>query len=123
MESLSQHPDRTKSHANSFERPHSIETLGSANKIIMVDGTIENVDTNAFGDELDQMPCGYDWSPQFLGSLAVGPTIRSLTTMVTDYLTGAIFSKYLCLSRLGTPFKHAVCLISHIFHKRTCQYL
>ncbi|KIL91916.1 hypothetical protein FAVG1_04319 [Fusarium avenaceum] len=36
----------------------------------MADGTIENVDKNAFGDELDQMPYGYYWSPQFLGSLA-----------------------------------------------------
>ncbi|KAG5664674.1 hypothetical protein KAF25_008408 [Fusarium avenaceum] len=60
----------TKSHANSFERPRSIETLGSANNIVMADGTIENVDKNALGDELDQMPYGYYWSPQFLGSLA-----------------------------------------------------
>lgn len=110
MESLSQHPDRTKSYANSFERPRSIGTLGSANNIIMADGTIENVDKNAFGDELNQMPHGYYWSPQFLGSLAVSPITRFLTTMVTDYLTGAILSKHLCLSRLGTPFKHAVCI-------------
>jgi hypothetical protein len=108
MESLSQHPDRTKSHVNSFERLRSIETLGSANKIIMADGTIEKVDKNALGDELDQMPSGYYWSPQFLGSLAVSQTTRSLTARVTDYLTGAIFSEYLCLSRLGTPFKHSV---------------
>lgn len=104
MASLKQYLDRTKSHANSFEGPRSVEFLGSANKIIMADGTVEYVDKNALGDDLHQMPYGYYCSPQFLGSLAVSQTIRSLTTMVTDYLTGAIFSKYLCLSRLGTPF-------------------
>ncbi|WZH49101.1 uncharacterized protein QYS62_010293 [Fusarium acuminatum] len=63
----------------------------------MADGTIEKVDKNALGDELDQMPSGYYWSPQFLGSLAVSQTTRSLTARVTDYLTGAIFSEYLAL--------------------------
>ncbi|KAM0202274.1 hypothetical protein ACHAPI_001461 [Fusarium lateritium] len=70
MASLSHHSDRTKSHANSFEGPLSVETAGSANKITMADGTVEYVDKNALGDELDQMPYGYYWSPQFLGSLA-----------------------------------------------------
>jgi hypothetical protein len=92
MASLSHYLDRTKSHANSFECPRSVETLGSANKIIMADGTVEYVDKNALGDELNQMPYGYYWSPQFLGSLAVSQIIRSLAIMVTDYLTGAIFS-------------------------------
>ncbi|KAL9566692.1 hypothetical protein ACKAV7_009129 [Fusarium commune] len=42
----------------------------NAEEIIMADGTVEYVDKNAFGDELDRMPNGYYWSPQFIGTLA-----------------------------------------------------
>ncbi|KAF5593473.1 trichothecene efflux pump [Fusarium pseudocircinatum] len=36
----------------------------------MADGTAEYVGKNAFGDELDRMPEGYDRSSQFIGTLA-----------------------------------------------------
>ncbi|TXC06809.1 hypothetical protein FocTR4_00010192 [Fusarium oxysporum f. sp. cubense] len=42
----------------------------NAEEIIMADGTVEYVDKNAFGDELDRMPNGYYRSPQFIGTLA-----------------------------------------------------
>ncbi|KAF4954933.1 hypothetical protein FGADI_4933 [Fusarium gaditjirri] len=35
----------------------------------MADGTVEYVDKNALGDELDRMPDGYYRSPQFIGTL------------------------------------------------------
>ncbi|WKT47637.1 MFS transporter superfamily [Fusarium oxysporum f. sp. vasinfectum] len=42
----------------------------NAEEIIMADGTVEYVDKNAFGDELNRMPNGYYRSPQFIGTLA-----------------------------------------------------
>ncbi|RKL24993.1 hypothetical protein BFJ72_g14182 [Fusarium proliferatum] len=42
----------------------------NAEEIIMADDTVEYVDKNAFGDELDRMPNGYYRSPQFIGTLA-----------------------------------------------------
>ncbi|PNP84838.1 hypothetical protein FNYG_01932 [Fusarium nygamai] len=35
----------------------------------MADGIVEYVGKNAFGDELDRMPEGYDRSPQSIGTL------------------------------------------------------
>ncbi|KAF4989331.1 hypothetical protein FGRMN_9173 [Fusarium graminum] len=49
--------------------PCSTGTVFSTNKITMADGTVEHVDTNALGVDLDRMPYGYYWSPQFLGTL------------------------------------------------------
>ncbi|KAM0355870.1 hypothetical protein ACHAPU_000257 [Fusarium lateritium] len=48
----------------------SAGTVVSANKITMADGTVEHIDKNALGDDLDRMPYGYYWSSQFLGTLA-----------------------------------------------------
>jgi hypothetical protein len=49
----------------------SPQSTVNAEKIIMADGTVEYVDKNALGDELDRMPDGYYRSPQFIGTLAV----------------------------------------------------
>ncbi|KAF5702539.1 major facilitator superfamily transporter [Fusarium globosum] len=46
----------------------------NAKEIIMADDTVEYVDKNAFGDELDRIPNGYYRSPQFI---VLWPTIIS----------------------------------------------
>ncbi|KAI1049899.1 hypothetical protein LB506_001531 [Fusarium annulatum] len=48
----------------------------NAEEIIMADDTVEYVDKNAFGDELDRMPNGYYRSPQFIGTLAAPLVFR-----------------------------------------------
>lgn len=56
---------------DSGERSGSPQPTVNAEEIIMADGTIEYVDKNAFGHELDRMPNGYYRSTQFIGTLAV----------------------------------------------------
>lgn len=38
---------------------------------VHVDGTVDLIDTNAIGGDLDQMPKGYYYSPQFIGTVVV----------------------------------------------------
>ncbi|KAJ4263814.1 hypothetical protein NW762_005847 [Fusarium torreyae] len=55
---------------NGEDSPRSSGTPVNAEKIVMADGTVEYVDKNALGDDLDRMPEGYYRSSQFLGTLA-----------------------------------------------------
>lgn len=49
---------------SSFQ-PESIQVIG-------VDGTAQCVDKHAIGGYVDQMPKGYFWSSQFVGTVVVG---------------------------------------------------
>ncbi|CAM1501738.1 Fc.00g037220.m01.CDS01 [Cosmosporella sp. VM-42] len=50
--------------------PRLSNSNGSTEKIVFVDGTVEYIDTNALGGEVERMPAGYYKSPQFIGTVA-----------------------------------------------------
>lgn len=49
-------------------------------KTVHADGEVDYVDTHALGGELDQMPAGYFYSYQFIGTVIV-----SLFTTSSEY--------------------------------------
>lgn len=46
-------------------------------KVAHLDGTVDYIDANAVGGDLDDMPKGYYYSPAFLGTMVVSFESRS----------------------------------------------
>ncbi|KAF4465823.1 trichothecene efflux pump [Fusarium albosuccineum] len=61
---------RNKVNEDVLDSPRSSDAPTDAEKIVFADGTVEYVDKNALGGEVDKMPMGYYTSFQFLGTLA-----------------------------------------------------
>jgi hypothetical protein len=54
------------------------ERLGDVDVVqtLHADGTIDFVDTHAIGGDAAQMPEGYYWSPQFIGTVIVSSSFH-----------------------------------------------
>ena len=91
-----------------IERVHAVERVHE-------DGTVDMIDTHAIGGDLEEMPKGYFYSFQFLGTVLVSnPNCRTPTpgTRVSDltlmYSAGCLLRQYLRVSGLGASRQHSV---------------
>lgn len=62
---------QTKGSGNGPEAIHVSESDEETTKVVHADGTIDYIDKNAIGGEVNVMPDGYFRSPQFIGTVAV----------------------------------------------------
>lgn len=79
------------------------------------DGTVDYVDTQAIGGELDEMPDGYFYSIQFIGTVIVRTSVfTSVENLITMYSIGCLLCQYVCLPRMGLARQHLVSLL-HLY--------
>jgi hypothetical protein len=75
-------------------------------QMVHKDGTVDYVDTHAIGGDLEDMPKGYYYSVQFIGTVTVSPF--PLSQNRTNCHIGSMRGKYMCISRMGSSRKHSV---------------
>lgn len=71
-------------HAQHYEGrdPKDVHDGPDVAKVVHTDGTIDYIDAKAIGGDVEEMPRGYFWSPQFIGTVTVGkgPHLRATAT-------------------------------------------
>jgi len=78
-------------------------------KKVHADGAVDLIDARAIGGDLQEMPPGYYYSPQFIGTVTVRSTgTYSFHLFKLTIITGCLSCQYLCLSGLGSPGEHPV---------------
>ena len=73
-------------------------------KVVHADGTVDYIDARAVGGDFEEMPKGYFYSPQFIGTVAVSYAFNSGSESLTCQGTNA--GQHLRVYGMGATGKH-----------------